>query len=83
MSPAEALGWLLPTTKRRQKPRVFVENAAFFRERLERARELRRRVQELNAIALTIADRDAKSGVLAAAETYARLANEIEADLGH
>ena len=44
------------------------------REWLERARQFRRRVQELRAIAETITDSDTKSGVLAAAEHYARFA---------
>jgi hypothetical protein len=43
----------------------------------ERARQFRRRVQELRAIAATITDPDTRSGVLAAAESYARWADEI------
>ncbi|MGO8916287.1 MAG: hypothetical protein ACLQJR_10300 [Stellaceae bacterium] len=47
------------------------------REWLERARQFRGRIQELRALAETIADPDTKSGVLAAAENYARLADEL------
>jgi hypothetical protein len=44
---------------------------------LQRARLFRRRVEELRAVAEAIADPDTRSGVLAAAEIYARFADEI------
>ena len=47
------------------------------RQCLDRVRQYRAYAQELRAIAETIADPDAKSGMVAAAESYARLASEI------
>ncbi len=44
---------------------------------VERVRQCRVYAQELRALAETIADPDAKSGVVAAAESYARWASEI------